>query len=103
MIAKKPSHAGGSVTSADTASPPGILVIAPCGQKKIWNKRPDAGPTAARDCYAGSPFIVNRSFAEHFGDRWLVLSANYGFIGSDFELPGPYNVTFKRKGVAQSR
>lgn len=76
---------------------PGLLVVVPCGKKKIWDKDPAAGPSAARDCYTGSPFIVNRSFAERFGQRWVILSAKYGFIAPDFELPGPYNVSFKYK------
>ena len=27
----------------------------------------------------------------------MILSAKYGFIEPAFEIPGPYNVTFKRK------
>lgn len=73
----------------------GILVIIPCGRRKIWDKDPTAGSTRAKDVYAGSPFIVNKSFAEHFGDSWVILSAKYGFIAPDFRIPGPYNVTFK--------
>jgi len=70
------------------------LVVIPCGRNKIWKKRPDAGPTRARDAYTGSPFKVNREYAERFADRWVVLSAKYGLIGPDFEIPGDYNVTF---------
>ena len=77
----------------------GLLVVVPCGQKKIWDKHPVAGPTRASDAYLGAPFTVNRKFAEHFGEAWVILSAKYGFISPDFELPGPYNVTFKRKAI----
>lgn len=74
----------------------GTLVIVPCGQGKVWDKNPHAGPTPAREAYTGAPFKVNRRYAEHFGDRWVILSAKYGFIAPDFLLPGPYNITFKK-------
>ncbi len=72
------------------------LVIVPCGQRKIWNKNPEAGPTIAEHAYTGAPFSVNKGFAQRFGEQWLILSAKYGFIEPDFLIPGPYNVTFKR-------
>jgi len=75
------------------------LVIVPCGLSKIWKKRPDAGPTPARLAYIGVPFKVNREYAERFGDQWVVLSAKYGFITPSFVVPGPYNVTFKRRST----
>ncbi|WDQ16786.1 DUF6884 domain-containing protein [Rhodopirellula sp. P2] len=73
------------------------LVIVPCGSSKVWSKNPLAGPTIARDAYVGSPFKVNRRYAECVGDQWLILSAKHGFIAPDFVLPGPYEVTFKTK------
>jgi hypothetical protein len=73
------------------------LVIVPCGRSKIWDKNPNAGLIVAKDAYAGSPFKVNRKYAESFGSQWLILSAKYGFIEPDFVLPGPNEVTFKRK------
>jgi len=27
----------------------GLLIIVPCGQKKLWDKHPNAGSTPARD------------------------------------------------------
>lgn len=74
----------------------GVLVIIPCGQSKVWDDDPERGPTPAREAYTGAPFKVNRTYAERHGDRWIILSARYGFIPPDFVLPGPYNVTFKR-------
>ncbi|WP_390622104.1 DUF6884 domain-containing protein [Roseiconus lacunae] len=58
----------------------GILVIVPCGSSKVWSNDPSAGPTIAKDAYIGSPFKVNRKYAEHIGNRWVILSAKYGFI-----------------------
>lgn len=72
-----------------------ILVIVPCGKRKIWDNYPNAGPTEARRAYVGSPFKVNCGFAEKFADRWIILSAKYGFVDPDFLIPHNYNVTFK--------
>lgn len=72
-----------------------LLVIVPCGKSKVWNRSPDQGPTSARDVYTSGLFKVNRTFAEHYSDRWVILSAKYGFIPPSFVIPGPYEVTFK--------
>lgn len=72
-----------------------VLVIVPCGKRKIWDRFPAIGPVRARDAYIGAPFKVNRKYAERFADRWVILSAKYGFIDPDFVIPGNYNVTFK--------
>lgn len=50
----------------------------------------------ADQAYVGAPFRLNRAYAETFGDSWLVLSAKYGFVRPDDEIPGLYEVTFKR-------
>lgn len=76
---------------------PQILVIVPCGARKVWHLDPGRGPAPAREAYIGTPFKVHCAYAERFGDRWVILSAKYGFIDPDFVLPGPYDVTFKRK------
>jgi hypothetical protein len=74
---------------------PRTLIVVPCGQCKIWDRRPAHGPAPARDAYTGAPFQLNRRYAERFGDAWVILSARYGFIPPDFMIPGPYDVTFK--------
>ena len=56
-----------------------LLVIVPCGREKTWDKVAETGPTQAGDAYLGTPFVVNKSFAEQFGDAWMILSAKYGF------------------------
>ncbi len=73
-----------------------LLVIVPCGYAKIWKKEPNHGPAKAKNAYIGAPFKVNEAFAEKFADRWVVLSAKYGFIDPDFMVPEDYNVTFKK-------
>jgi hypothetical protein len=75
-----------------------VLVVVPCGRAKVWDKNPQAGSTAACDAYIGSPFKVNRQYAERFGDRWVILSAKHGFLRPHDRVPGPYDVTFKRRG-----
>ena len=75
------------------------LVVVPCGMAKIWDRYPDAGPTPARAVYTGSPFMVNREYAETFADRWVILSAKYGFIDPGFIIPENYNVTFNDPGT----
>jgi hypothetical protein len=74
-----------------------VLVIIPCGQSKVWDDQPDRGPIQARDAYTGTPFRMNRAYAEAFASRWVILSAKYGFVSPDFLIPGPYNVTFKKR------
>lgn len=75
----------------------GVLIIVPCGKRKIWDRDPAHGPAKASDAYTGTLFRLNRAYAEKFGDRWLVLSAKYGFIEPDSIIPGPYDVSFKKK------
>lgn len=76
-----------------------VPVIVPCGRSKIWNREPNRGPTRAADAYTGTLFSLNRAYAEHFGNNWLILSAKYGFISPDFEIPENYEVTFSRKST----
>jgi len=73
-----------------------LLVVVPCGQAKIWRKEPTHGPAVAKNAYIGAPFRVNRTFAEKFADKWIILSAKYGFIDPDFTIPEDYDVTFTK-------
>lgn len=75
------------------------MIIIPCGQGKVWDRNPEAGPTPARDAYTGAPFKANRRYAECFGDTWIILSAKYGFIAPDYVIPEAYNVTFKKRST----
>ena len=75
-----------------------ILVIIPCGRSKVWDKNPQLGPMPAREAYTGGPFKVNRQYAERVGDRWIILSAKYGFI-EPTTLITQCEVTFKKKST----
>jgi hypothetical protein len=44
-----------------------------------------------------APFTVNRQYAEASGGDWVILSAKYGFLRPTDVIPGPYEVTFKRR------
>lgn len=72
-----------------------VLVIVPCGKSKIWDKDPRQGPIQAAAAYTGTPFRLNRAYAQQFGDAWIILSAKYGFVEPTFMIPGPYEVSFK--------
>jgi hypothetical protein len=71
-----------------------VLVIVSCGKSKIWDKFPNAGQTKAKNAYISGYFKWNRRYAEKFSDRWMILSAKYGFIEPDFIIPENYNVSF---------
>lgn len=73
-----------------------VLIVVPCGQSKIWDKRSRHGPARAENAYTGAPFKLNRAYAERFGDAWVILSAKYGFIAPDFRIPESYDVAFNK-------
>jgi len=74
------------------------LCIIPCGNQKIWKKKPNAGPTPARDVYTGSFASKCRQYATTFyPDSYVILSAKYGFLWPDDIIPENYNVTFKKR------
>ncbi|AMA72416.1 MULTISPECIES: DUF6884 domain-containing protein [Aneurinibacillus] len=81
------------------------LCIVPCGARKIWDKYPDAGPTRADEAYI-SPFgKACRRYAARFFDRWVILSAKYGFLLPDDIVPENYDLAFdsKRPGIISTR
>jgi hypothetical protein len=55
------------------------------------------GAVRAQDAYPSAFFKLNRAYAERFGDEWVILSAEYGFMRPDFMIPEPYDVSFNRK------
>ncbi|MCL0100686.1 hypothetical protein M1N80_02600 [Peptococcaceae bacterium] len=77
-----------------------VLCVIPCGNKKIWDKKPDAGPQKAREVYIG-PFASKcKEYAEKFyPSSWVIISAKYGFLFPDDILSGSYNVTFNDKST----
>lgn len=76
------------------------LCIIPCGNRKIWDEKPKAGPTIARNVYIGTFAKKCREYAEKFfPSSWYILSAKYGFLFPDEIVPGPYNVSFNDKNT----
>jgi hypothetical protein len=76
-----------------------VLVVVPCGKKKIWEREHLRGAVPAREAYTSGQFRNNRRYGERFGDDWVVLSAKHGFVSPDSPIPGPYNVTFKDRST----
>lgn len=77
-----------------------VLCIVPCSDKKIWDKYPSTGAVKAKDAYLGPLTRVAIKYAERFhGGSWVILSAKYGFLKPGDTVPGPYNVTFKKKST----
>jgi hypothetical protein len=76
------------------------LCIIPCGSKKIWDKNPNTGATAARDVYIGGFSKKCREYAEKFYPlSWCILSAKYGFVLPNEVISEPYNVSFNDKST----
>jgi len=73
-----------------------IICIVPCGNKKIWDVFPDAGPTPAKNAYVGGFASKCQEYARAFyPDNYFILSAKYGFLQPEEIVPNKYNVTFK--------
>ena len=81
------------------------LAIVQCGERKVWKQRPGAGPTPAADAYVSAYFRNNRAYAERFADRWLILSAKYGFLEPNTQIRN-YDVSFlkpKSKPISMAK
>jgi hypothetical protein len=70
------------------------LCITPCGAKKIWDKRPNAGATRAQEVYIGAFANACQAYADAFFERWIVLSAKHGVLFPDDLLTENYDVAF---------
>ena len=75
-----------------------ILCIVSCGRRKIWDKYPGLGAVRARDAYTGPLVRLAVAYAEKYHpNSWVILSAKYGFLYPNELIPGPYDVSFKRR------
>ncbi|MCY8105572.1 hypothetical protein MOD07_18845 [Bacillus mojavensis] len=70
------------------------LCIIPCGKKKIWDVKPDAGPVRAEDAYLSPFHQACERYAKAFFDEWVILSAKHGFLRPNDIVSGNYDVTF---------
>jgi hypothetical protein len=70
------------------------LCIVPCGNAKIWDKEPKAGPTEAQYVYTGVFAVACQRYAKAFFDNWVILSAKYGFLFPEDIIKESYNVSF---------
>lgn len=71
-----------------------VLIVVPCGKKKIWDKIQNKDSAYAKNAYISPYFKLCRKYAEKFADKWVILSAKYGFIEPDFIIPKNYDVSF---------
>jgi hypothetical protein len=76
-------------------------IIIPCTQEKIWDDRPDAGPTEAKDAYTKPAFLAWRRYAEASGSPWFILSTKYGLIRPNARIEA-YNVPVSRAAADQN-
>ncbi|ULH18227.1 hypothetical protein MF271_22425 (plasmid) [Deinococcus sp. KNUC1210] len=53
-------------------------------------------PAQAQDLYTSTLFGSSRRFAEHFGDRWFILSARHGLL-EPTAVVTPYDETLNEK------
>ena len=67
------------------------LIIVPCTQEKIWDARPNQGPTPAKDVYTKAVFATWRNYAEQSGCRWFILSTKFGVVEPNRPITA-YNV-----------
>lgn len=70
------------------------LCVIPCGRKKIWDHAPNAGPTIAKEAYIGVFHRLCQSYASHYFDDWVILSAKHGFLMPYDIVPANYDVSF---------
>jgi hypothetical protein len=71
------------------------LCVVSCGKKKIWDKYPKTGPTPAGDVYIGSYTKKCQDYAKKFyPNSWCIISAKYGFLFPEEEIPSNYDVSF---------
>jgi len=68
-----------------------ILIIIPCGKKKIWAKDSSIRGVKAKDAYISNYFKLCKLYAERFSDKWLILSGKYGIIEPDFVIDNDYD------------
>lgn len=68
-----------------------MLIIVPCGKKKIWDINSIVGKVKAKDAYISNYFKLCKQYAERFADKWVILSGKYGIIEPDFVITANYD------------
>jgi len=70
------------------------VCIIPCGNKKIWSIEPSRREVEAKEAYIGTFHRLCKSYADHFFDDYLILSAKHGFLRANDLVDGSYDVNF---------
>jgi uncharacterized protein DUF6884 len=73
-----------------------VLHIIECSKRKIWDRGVPSTPrfVPAKQAYLGSAITSWLADPRASNERWLILSARYGFIDPDQPVEN-YDVTFK--------
>lgn len=90
---------GSSVQPASSETPPAqglVLHIIECSKRKIWGLGASSTPrfVPAKQAYLGDAITSWLADPRASEERWLILSARYGFIDPDQPIEN-YDVTFK--------
>jgi hypothetical protein len=80
-----------------------VLVIVPCGKRKIWEKHPSINVVRAKDAYISNYFRLCRSYAERFAGQWFILSGKHGIIEPDSLLSSGYNVRLNASNAFEGK
>ncbi|WP_353856345.1 DUF6884 domain-containing protein [Bacillus sp. Bos-x628] len=70
------------------------VCIIPCGAKKIWDVKPDAGSQPAHLVYLSPLHQRTKCYAQTFFSEWLILSAKHGFLHAHDIVSDHYDVAF---------
>ena len=73
-----------------------VLTIVQSGDAKVWKKSPEVGSVPAKDAYTSLYFKKQCSYASQTSDRWVILSAKYGFLNPDEPIQD-YDTSFKKR------
>lgn len=68
------------------------ICLVACSRTKAAARAP------AKSLYTSSLFVKSRQFAEHFFDRWFVLSAKHGLI-EPAKIVAPYDITLNTMSI----
>jgi hypothetical protein len=75
-----------------------VLAVVQCDEAKIWRRSPEMGSVPAKDAYTSPYFRKQCEYARRTSDRWVILSAKYGYLNPDEPIQD-YDVSFKKKST----
>ena len=73
-----------------------MLGIVSCSKEKIWDIKPDIGAVSAQYAYRSAFFELAKRYVQLRCKKWLILSAKYGLMTPEFQIPQTYDLSFNR-------